>query len=55
MKARKTLSHKLLVEEVIPQLSPRFRPEKPKIKVCFVLLIVEEKRRFTIDLVLEMY
>ncbi len=42
MKARQTLKHALLMQEVIQQLDSRFRPEIPLIKVKlynFIILI----------------
>jgi hypothetical protein len=36
MKARLELRHNELVAEVIQQLSERFQPSLPVIKVCFV-------------------
>jgi len=41
MKARQTLKHALLMQEVIQQLSSRFKPKIPVIKVNFIL-----KKRF---------
>ncbi len=39
MKARQTLKHTLLIQEVIQQLDSRFRPEIPLIKVNEISIV----------------
>jgi len=51
MKARQTLKHSLLMEEAIQQLSSRFKPAVPLIKVNNILLEKSNK----IFCILEMY
>ena len=51
MKARQTMKHALLMQEVIEQLSSRFSPKIPTIKVIKFLLKVIK----IFDVCLEMY